>query len=479
MGINFFQTSLSDLNKEKTLRFDVKFHNVFTKIIETKETRPFLDFFEPTEKKCDEYDLDEIKYVEIGSVTTEGEINPFDLTNDKELDLTEKERLTKKINNGDIFKPEKGSILITSVRPNLKKFIPVTELEQDLYFTKAFIYLRPKQNLIDSRLLKYLLRTVLFNRLVGLCREGKGYPTLKEDDLKFFFIDNELIKKIERSKEILLKKIDENKQIILKIKPKIESLQDIIDDVFVKYEVKRSKFKNGYKEHFLINFQHIGGNLFLRLGSQYYAFFKVHQGSLFNETTKYNQISLGQLIKKYKAKVLKKGVLAQPYILLDLEQLEPKTGKIIDENNEVEEIGSDKVLFGGADIVISKIDPYLAYVFINDKSKNYIGTTELVPFKIISGNINIHYLKYCLLSSEYIAKSSLIMYGKRHPRIHLKDLLSIKIPLPDLKTQQKIVSEIQRREEKSNQYKEEIKKLREEIDELIYQTLLRKTTSKT
>jgi len=471
MEINFLQISLSDLNKEKTLRFDVKFHDVFTKIIKTKKTRSFLDFFKPAEKKCDEYDLDEIKYVEIGSVTTEGEINPLDLSNNKELDLTEKERLTKKIENGDIFKPERGSILITSVRPNLKKFIPITESEQDLYFTKAFVYLQPKQDLINNKLLKYLLRTVLFKRLVGLCREGKGYPTLKEDDLKFFFIDNKLIKKIEQNKENLLRKIDENEQAIFQIKPKIESLQDIIDDVFVKYKVKSSKFKNDYEEHFLISSQHIGDNLFLRLGAQYYAFFKVHQGLLFDGTGEYSQIPLGQLIKKHKAKVLKKGILDQLYILLDLEQLEAKTGRILDENNEVEEIGSDKVLFGDADIVISKIDPYLAYVFINDKSKNYIGTTELVPFKIISGNINIHYLKYCLLSKEYIVKSSLIMYGKRHPRIHLKDLLAIKIPLPDLKIQQKIVSEIQQREEKSNQYREQIKKLREEIDNLIYQSL--------
>jgi len=232
MEINFLQTSLSDLNKEKTLRFDVKFHDVFTKVVETKKVRPFLDFFKPAEKKCAKYDLDKIKYVEIGSVTTESEVNPFDLSNNKEVDLTEKERLTKKIENGDIFKPKKGGILITSVRPNLKKFIPITDSEQGLYFTKAFIYLQPKQDLIDSRLLKYLLRTVLFKRIVGLCREGKGYPTLKEDDIDFFFIDNELIKKIEQNRENLLRKIDKNERAISRIKPKIESLQDIIDDVF-------------------------------------------------------------------------------------------------------------------------------------------------------------------------------------------------------------------------------------------------------
>jgi hypothetical protein len=471
MGVNFYQTSLSDFNKEKTLRFDVKFHSVFTKIVETKETSPFLNFFKVEEKKCPEVDINEIKYVEIGSVNNEDEINPFNLTDNKQLDLTEKERLLKKIENGDIFKPERGGMLISSVRPNLKKFIPVANTEKDLYFTKAFIYLLPTQNLIESKLLKYLLRTVLFERLTGLCREGKGYPTLKENDLKFFFIEDELIEKIKANKDRIIQKINENEQKISQIKSKIESLQDIIDDVFVKYEVKSQRFVDHNEDHFVLKANRIGKNLFLRLGAQYYSFFENHKGLLFDENGKYGQVSLGRLIKKHKAQVLKKGILDQSYILLDLEQLEAKTGRILDETNEVEEIGSDKVVFGDADIVISKIDPYLAYVFINDKTKNFIGTTELVPFKIINTNINVHYLKYCLLSNEYIKKSALIMYGKRHPRIDIRDLLAIKIPLPDLEIQQKIVSEIQQREEKSNQYKEQINKLREEIDDLIYQTL--------
>ena len=101
MEVIFLQTSLLDLNKEKTLRFDVKFHNVFTKVVETRKTTPFLNFFELGVKKYERDELNEIKYVEIGSVTSEGDINAFDLSNDKELDLTEKERLIKKIENGD------------------------------------------------------------------------------------------------------------------------------------------------------------------------------------------------------------------------------------------------------------------------------------------------------------------------------------------------------------------------------------------
>jgi len=469
--VNFLQTSLVDFSKEKTLRFDVKFHNVFTRTIKTGETTPFLNFFEIGTKEYKGCKINEIKYVEIGSVTNEGDIIPFNLADDVGSDVTEKERLIEKIENRDIFKPRKGSLLIASVRPNLKKFVSIGSKESSLHFTKAFIYLVPKQNLIEGRLLKYLLRTVLFDRLVGLCREGKGYPTLKENDLKFFFIDNDLIEKLEFNKEKILKKINENEQEILQIKSKIESLQDIIDDVFIKYEVKSKKFIEGQEEHFPVKFKKVGENLFLRLGPQYYAFFEVHKGLLFDGTGKYNHVPLKRLIKKCSAQILKKGILDKSYILIDLEQLETKTGKIKDESNEVEEIGSDKVLFGDADIIISKIDPYLAYVFINDKSKNYIGTTELVPFKLINNDVNIHYLKYCLLSNEYITKSALIMYGKRHPRLHTKDLLAVRIPLPDLGIQQKIVFEIQQREEKSNQYKEQIKKSREKIHDLIHRLL--------
>jgi len=161
-------------------------------------------------------------------------------------------------------------------------------------------------------------------------------------------------------------------------------------------------------------------------------------------------------------------MLESEYILLDLEQLETKTGQIKTEDNIVNEIGSDKVVFGDADIVISKMRPYLAYVFLNDKTKNCIGSTELLPFRLLDKKINIHYLKYILLSYDYIQKSELLMYGKEHPRIHHKDLLAMQVPIPDGKIQQKIVQEIEERANKSRQYKKEIEVLRSKMDDIIY-----------
>lgn len=168
---------------------------------------------------------------------------------------------------------------------------------------------------------------------------------------------------------------------------------------------------------------------------------------------------------------LKKGILDDEYILLDLEYLEPKSGRIKSEDNIVTEIGSDKILFGDANVVISKMRPYLAYVFINDKEKKFIGTTELLPFKLLDKAVDLQYLKYILLSYDYIQKSELLMYGKEHPRIHHKDLLAIKVPVPKPVLQEKIVAEIQQRENKSNQYKQEIKTLRAQIDDIIYQAI--------
>jgi len=53
------------------------------------------------------------------------------------------------------------------------------------------------------------------------------------------------------------------------------------------------------------------------------------------------------------------------------------------------------------------------------------------------------------------------MYGKEHPRIHLLDLLDIKVPCPDLDTQKKVVSEIEKQEninEEANKKNREIER---------------------
>lgn len=60
------------------------------------------------------------------------------------------------------------------------------------------------------------------------------------------------------------------------------------------------------------------------------------------------------------------------------------------------------------------------------------------------------------------------MYGKRHPRIHLLDLLNIKVPCPDLPVQEKIVGEISKIEEHNFQTQERIDNLLREAENVIW-----------
>jgi type I restriction-modification system DNA methylase subunit len=236
---NKYLFKFSDFSKEKSLRFDVKFHNAFTSLIKKGGNAiPLLRFFNIVDKRVDleNIDFDNLKYAEIGSCNEYGDVTPFDFS-DKDLDINEKERLLKKIQNGDIQKPDRGDLLIPMVRPNLKKFVYVDEDKSDIYFTKAFLCLKPKTDQLSSLLLAFLLRTVLFDTLVGLCREGKGYPTIKKDDLKFFYIDKEVIEKLIKIQHKLLENIYSNIRDIKKHKEQIKKLREEIDDL-IYYSLK-------------------------------------------------------------------------------------------------------------------------------------------------------------------------------------------------------------------------------------------------
>ena len=49
----------------------------------------------------------------------------------------------KKIEKGDIIFPNKNSILISKIRPYLRKNVLITE-NNNFFYTKAFIQIRPK-----------------------------------------------------------------------------------------------------------------------------------------------------------------------------------------------------------------------------------------------------------------------------------------------------------------------------------------------
>jgi hypothetical protein len=92
-----------------------------------------------------------------------------------------------------------GDILISKVRPNLKKYIYIDNTLADQFFTTAFIKIRARQH---GKIMYFALRTLFFDKLMAISRQGKGYPTLNENDLVTMRFDRNTI-------DNLLSKADE------------------------------------------------------------------------------------------------------------------------------------------------------------------------------------------------------------------------------------------------------------------------------
>ena len=176
MGVNIKKKKLSDFRSEESLRYDYKYISSFeTSSKDFYSYRQLFDFV--PYQSIDISTLEHFKYAEIGNVNKLGEVEPVELTFDDRQE--ENENLFKKIEKGDIIRPLSGDVLISKIRPYLNKNVLIEN--EETYFTKAFIQIRPK---INSELLHIAIRSKFINLFNAVSRQGKGYPTLKEDDIK-------------------------------------------------------------------------------------------------------------------------------------------------------------------------------------------------------------------------------------------------------------------------------------------------------
>lgn len=264
MGLNYQTKRLSDFRSEKSLRCDYKYASSFN--MNYQEFYSYKDLFDfVSYKKIELSQLDSFQYAEISNVNKLGEVEPITLSFSNRQE--ENESLFKKIEKGDIIKPISGDVLISKIRPYLNKNILIEN--ENIYFTKAFIHIRPK---INSELFYILLRTIFFNQLNEVSRQGKGYPTLKEDDLKTIRFPKHIIDKILSLENELLSRIIPLKNEITKLKNSKISMLDIINQVFSEefcfnwHEFEYLKAKNIFKSK-LTNFSN---NIDCRMGVRFH-----------------------------------------------------------------------------------------------------------------------------------------------------------------------------------------------------------------
>lgn len=167
------------------------------------------------------------------------------------------------------------------------------------------------------------------------------------------------------------------------------------------------------------------------------------------------EITLSKYLQEISSSKFKKGILEEPYSLVDLGNIERRCNnlrKVLD----VREIGSDKNLLSEGDIIIPKIEPKKGQFFLNKEHKEYLGSTELVEYKIKDNSVNPIFLYYLLVSDKFLSCLAYLESGKTHKRVLSRDLLKIKIPVVDYELQNKLVKKIKPIADKILELKKEV-----------------------
>ena len=234
--MNINNVDFKDFSNEKSLRNDFM-HIDYVKKVLRSPSYSFKELFDVVSEIDDDYLDNDFLYAEIGNVNNNNEVYPSCLNFDNRDDDLINEPLYKKISKGDIIKCKRNDILISKIRPNLKKIIFINNDNSNIYYTSAFICLRPK---IASKILFYSLRTLFFSDLIALSRQGKGYPTLSEKDLLSMKFNKSIIDYLVSNEKILLPNIE-------KLEDKIKTLKyDLIDEKYL--------IDSTFKDYFQFNY---------------------------------------------------------------------------------------------------------------------------------------------------------------------------------------------------------------------------------
>ena len=156
-------------------------------------------------------------------------------------------------------------------------------------------------------------------------------------------------------------------------------------------------------------------------------------------------IPFTKVLEEIKVSKIKKGVLDEECFLLNISD-QPPRAVFLNDMDVVSEIGSDKNPLWDSDIIISKLGLPKGYIFLNDKERypRLIGSSELIPYKIVDETYLPKFLKYFLMHEQVLKVFSGLESGKTpsHKRVNPVDILNTFIPKIDKKLQENAVSAI-------------------------------------
>lgn len=466
--MKILNATLEDFSYEKTLRQDFDFHSNRLSICENYYT--FDELFDLTNNNKLSYaDIeDEFYYCEIGDVDKYGDIFPQKL--DKNNRNYCNENYFAKIEKGDIIRVDIGDILLSKVRPNLKKFILINDVNKNYYFTSAFLKVSPKKL---KKIIYYCLRNTFYKNIMAISRQGKGYPTINDRDVRTLRFDKNLIDKLER-KEIELNNniaIIENQ--IADLKKRLKDVQSIVDEVLQKeFNFDYDKFNQLKKvDRFNMPLDCFALNPDLRFSA------KFHRPA--------GDFVMQELLRITSKKF--KHFLAEPIVLGasispsdfdengDFYYISMATIKNWAFNTNDAQFVSNAYSAGKKEKTIKKDDIILArsgegtigkVALIEEESLKAVFADFTMRIRLINYNVKFAYYYMRGTYFQYLVeiyKKGLGNNTNIFP-IVIREFPLIDIPLVE---QQRIVEEIQTEIDKQNEIKNRIAKLRRDIDQII------------
>lgn len=234
MKINI--VNLSQLSLEKSIRNDCVYQRMISnRATNSEEFYTFKELFDVREEKIDATDITgEFRYCQIGDVGKDGLPHPVKLNFDYRELLNED--YYKKIEKGDIMKVAENDILMSFLLPQdtsiSGKFTRIGNNERDILFSTAFLRLVAHNY---SEILYYCLQGIFYEDLVSTARIRKGYTgyaTLSKDDLLDLKFPRKTIDNIVANYHKLKSEILDVESQISRMRETIQSDRDIINSVF-------------------------------------------------------------------------------------------------------------------------------------------------------------------------------------------------------------------------------------------------------
>jgi len=471
MALKQFTIDFKEFGKEKSFRYDVDFiafqHNFL--VGNFYSFNKLFSFSKENKVEIEELE-DDFYYSEIGNVSKDGDVEPVKLNFNERRE--EEENYYKKIEKGDIIKAKENEILLSKVRPNLKKYVLINSYNNDCYYTSAFVHLIPKK---INKILYYAFRSIFYENLIAISRQGKGYPTLKEDDFLYLKFDKNIIDNLSEQEHRIISRVEPIEHKIKELEKQIKPAVEVINDVFTrKFGFDLEKADKNKKE-------------------------MIHLSSLVdvaNEELKFDISLKYRFIFKNYVKNPSKNEWIELAKIIDVKggKRLPKGQNITEENTGFKYIRVDDLNWSGIFNLENikyisgenhkRIKNYIAKE--NDILLTIVGATVgkcgLLPNELDGENITENfariiikdrnhylpeYINYCLQSKTSVYQIDEYKGRGSQGKLALFRIKKIKIPNIDKYQQQKIVDGIKAELDRQEEIKQKIETERSKIDEVI------------